>query len=178
MQREYNKPVAGRSLTNTIVNGFKTPKIKVRFSNVVHPFFYANAPEMPRYSLTCVLDAEENKKFIEQVLEIERREGTPTQFKNELKKQEDGSHIETGNHLLKFQLRENVPVMKIVGNRQPEPVKMTDEFPSGAVVEVVFDITRYVNKMTNKPGITCKGTTIYWHMDEVKSNDLDEESPF
>lgn len=73
---------------SVIMPGCKTPVLEVKFSNLIKPFFYPNSPNVPRYSITCVIDPIKNKDFLKSLQDIERAEKVDTILKNESENQE------------------------------------------------------------------------------------------
>lgn len=170
----YKESVHGRSKTPILITGWKTPKMKVIFSNVVKPFYYPNSPDTARFSLTTVVDPVEHKEFIEKLKKMEATEKCTTQFKDEMKKDEVGNLKPTGKYILKFQTKEGIPLFKMM-NGQPVPYETFKELPRETEVEITFEVARYTSKQTNQNGLSCRAIQILIHsMPEVAYKSFDE----
>lgn len=184
MVTSYKPPVEGKSLTKVLITNWKSPVAKVRFSNIVHPFYYPNSPGIARYSVTVTIDPEEHKDFIQSMVKMEKSEKANTQFKQEIRKGDETNPgpIATGNSLFKFQLDKSTPIFKIMEGK-PVPHTLEDELPRGSEIEVIFDISRYTNRTSNSYGISSRATKIIIHSlpeykEEASSVSEDETTPF
>lgn len=145
----YNRPVAGQPVTSVIAQNIETPLLRVKFSNIVNPFFYPNSPTVPRYSITCVLEPDSHEQFIKKLIHIEKKEGIIDSqiFKDEIFKDTSGQVFKTGNHLIKFQNRERVPVTIVQEGEESLLESLITEIPPDNKVKVVFDIIRYSKRV-------------------------------
>ena len=159
---QYRKPAPPRSLTPTLISGWKTPKLKVIFSNVIKPYYYPNVPQVPRYSITLVVDPIKNMDFVDQVTKMEKNENCATQFRVEIKKDENGFSNPTGKYLMKFHTREDIPIFKLE-NGKPVPFELTKEIPRDSELEITFDVSRYTSKQNGQNGLLSKATQILIH---------------
>jgi hypothetical protein len=160
----YKSPKAGQPLITTIISGCKSPLLSVKFCNLVHPFYYKNSPTIPRYSVTCVIDPEIDKDFLKGIQTIEKNEKVETIIKNETAK-DNGEYITTGNLLIKFQNKDQIPVYIQDGNKEPEIMELEDELARGENIIIIYDILRYTKKNTMKTehGISFKPSSIYYY---------------
>lgn len=163
-RRQYKAPQEGQPLMSVIVSGCKTPVLEVKFSNLIKPFFYPNSPNIPRYSITCVVDPKSNREFLSHIQSIEQNERVETALKLETRKEGD-SAVNTGKMLIKFQSKNNIPVFVIEGNSSPEEIDLTDELAKGEQIHIMYDVLRYTKKNTLKAehGISFKPTAIYYY---------------
>lgn len=162
-RRQYKAPVEGQPLMSTIVSGCKTPILNVKFSNLIKPFFYPNSPNIPRYSITCLIDPKNDEEFLKSIQTIEKTECVDSVLKNESAK-EGGTPVNTGKILLKFQSKNKIPVFVIEGTAEPEEIDLQDELAKGESVYLMYDILRYTKKNSLKAehGISFKPTAIYY----------------
>lgn len=163
-RRKYTAPQEGQPLMTVIVSGYKTPVLEVKFSNLIKPFFYPNSPNVPRYSITCVIDPKEHKQFLSQIQGIEQAEQVQSILKNETRK-EGNDVVTTGKLLLKFQSKNLIPVFVIEGNNAPEEIDLTDELAKSEQIHIMYDVLRYTKKNAFNPehGISFKPTAIYYY---------------
>ena len=178
----FKKSVHGRSQTPILISGWRTPKLKVIFSNIVKPFYYPNSPQMARYSLTVVVDPICHKEFMDKMKKMEHNENCATQFRDEMKKDESGNPQITGNSILKFQTKEGIPIFKML-NGQPVPYETLKELPRDTEVDVTFEVARYTSKQTGQNGLSCRAMQILIHsMPEIAYKSYDapesESAPF
>lgn len=178
----FKKSVHGRSQTPILISGWKTPKLKVIFSNIVKPFYYPNSPQMARYSLTVIVDPEEHKEFMDKMKKMENTEKCSTQFRDEMKKDEMGNPQPTGKSILKFQTKEGIPIFKLL-NGQPVPYETLKELPRDTEVDIIFEVARYTSKQTSQNGLSCRAVQILIHsMPEIAYKSYDapesESAPF
>lgn len=163
-RKVYTNPKPGTPLITTIISGCKTPALEVKFSNLVNFYCYNNSPNVPRYSVTCLIDPNEHKELLNTIHTIEKAEKVETILKNEHMKQGD-TLVNTGKVLVKFQSREKIPVFSAdeIENETPWPYTLEDELGKGEKVIVIFDILRYTKKNTMKHqhGISFKPSRIY-----------------
>jgi len=169
----YKNPKAGTPLITTISSGCKSPLLEIKFCNLVKPFYYPNSPTIPRFSVTCLVNPETHKQFLNGIQTIEKNEGVETIIKNETIKEQDG-HVTTGNVLIKFQGKDQIPIYIKHDNAEPELIELEDELARKEKIIVVYDILRYTKKNTMKTehGISFKPTCIYYY--PVKSSDKKE----
>ncbi len=160
----YKNPQAGQPLITTISSACKTPMLPIKFSNVVNPYYYANSPTVPRYSITCLVDPEKNKEFLKGIQTIEKNEKVDTIIKNDFVKQ-NGECFTTGNVLIKFQGKDRIPVYRIDENNEPQLMTLEDELAKDENIVVVYDILRYTKKNTMKAvnGISFRPSCIYYY---------------
>jgi len=167
----YRNPKAGQPLISTISSGCRTPLLQVKFCNIFNPYRYPNSPTVPRYSVTCLVDPEIHKDFLNGIQSIEKAEKVETLIKNETEKQ-DGEHTTTGKVLVKFQSKDVIPVY--LGGEFPKgetpKVELEGELGIGEKIVVVYDILRYTKKntMTIEHGLSFKPTCIYYYPSEDK----------
>lgn len=163
----YKNPQPGQPLITTISSGCKTPLLEIKFCNLVNPFYYPNSPTIPRYSITCIVDPEKHREFLNGIQTIENNEKVETIIKNECVK-ENGESINTGKVLIKFQSKETIPVYMKLNNSDPELIELEDELARNEKVIVVYDILRYTKKNTMKTehGISFKPTSIFYYTDK------------
>jgi hypothetical protein len=162
-----NASRAGTPLITSISKGCKTPILKVKFCNLVNPFRYPNSPTIPRYSVTCVIDPEKHKEFLNGIQTIEKDEKVESIIKNDTAKK-DGVQINTGNLLIKFQTKDIVPVYKQTiedGKKEDVLMALDEELSRGVRIVVVYDIMRYTKKNTVKTehGLNFKPCRIYYY---------------
>ena len=152
-------PQAGKSLTETIMSGFKSPPLKVKYSNNTKAFYYPNSPTIPRYSLTCTVDPREQKEFIKTIKTIETNEKCASSPLKVDTVKSEGEHIQTGLVMLKFSDKKPVPIF----TDEHCSSQFEGELPVGTDVIVKFDITRYTQKDTGACGLTLKPVLVYVH---------------
>lgn len=155
----YQRPVAGKPVTNTIVQNARTPKLKVKFSNVIKPFFYPNSQNVPRFSITCIVDPDQHMEFISKIQKLESSEYIidSQTLKDDVIKDNLGHIVTSGLHLMKFQTRDRIPVFRMNATGQKTPVNMISEIPYGDEIIIVFDVLRYTKKVA--PGLPNKGVS-------------------
>lgn len=155
---------AGQPVITVISTGCKTPPMKVKFCNLVNAYFYPNSPNIPRYSITCVIEPE-HENFLRSIQVIEKVEKVDSVIKNEYLKEKGGELVLSGNFLIKFQGREKVPVYVMNEQGEPEEIELEDEFDAGEKVVVVYDILRYVKKNSLKieHGINFRPSCVYYY---------------
>lgn len=171
----YKNPQSGQPLISTISTGCKTPRLEVKFCNLFKPYYYANSPTIPRHSVTCLVDTEIHKDFLNGVQTIEKNEKVDSIIKNETVKEGD-QHVTTGKVLIKFQSKDVIPIyivnklMDSEKESEPIPLELEDELGKGEIIMVVYSILRYTKKNTMKSehGISFKPSCIYYYPDEVK----------
>lgn len=170
-KRIYQNPEAGKALITAISTGCKTPKLEVKFCNLIKPFYFPNSPKIPRYSVTCMLDPENHIDFLNVIQTIEKNEGVETIIKNDMCKK-DKITVTTGLLNLKFQTKDLVPVF-IPNEADPtifDPIDLEDELAKGEMIIVEYDILRYTKKNTlqTEHGISFKPTKIIYFPSDVK----------
>lgn len=118
---------------------------------------------IPRYSITCSFNPEQEKEFLKAIQNMEKTEGVETVIKNETVKK-GGEHVLTGNVVIKFQGKDKIPVY-FFENEKPQEIEMQDELAGGEKVIVVYDVLRYTKKNSAKTehGINFKPTAIYFY---------------
>lgn len=163
----YKNPQPGQPLITTISSGCKSPILEVKFCNLVKPFYYANSPTVPRYSVTCLADPKEHAEFLKGIQTIEKNEKVETIIKNETVK-EGSEHFTTGKVLIKFQSKDQIPVYIANKNQEPAFLDLEDELARGEKIMVVYDILRYTkkNSMKTEHGISFKPSCIYYYPKE------------
>ncbi len=172
----YQRPVPGQAVTSILHKQVKTPKIKVKFSNVVNAFYYPNSPTVPRWSITCLLDPdkEQDQEFIAKIERLESREniqGSHT-LKDDVFKDRDGQIVKSGKYIMKFQTRDKIPVIVVKPGFPQIPAELKQEVAFGDQVIVVFDIVRYTKKgmsVEMNKGISYQPVLIYLHPFEGES---------
>ena len=144
----YQRPVAGKPVSQHVQKDAKSPKLRVKFANVARPFHYQSSTNVPRDSVTGVLDPDIHMDFIQKVIALESKEGiTDSQtLKDEIQKAPVGTVVTTGKHLMKFQTKDKIPVIICKAGYTQTPVELQDEIRSGVEVVVVFDVLRYTKK--------------------------------
>jgi hypothetical protein len=163
----YKNPKPGQPLISTISSGCHTPVLEVKFCSLVNPFRYPNSPTIPRYSVTCLIDPQENKDFLKGIQAIEKDEKVDSILKNETVK-EGKEHVNTGKIMIKFQTKDIIPIY--LGEEEnfmednPSQVELEDELAAGERVMIVYDILRYTKKntMQTEHGISFKPTRIWY----------------
>lgn len=183
----YQKPVAGQPVTIPVCTSAKTPSIKVRWCNILKPFYYPASPGVARYSITCLLDPNnpEHEKFIKNLIAMENKEGTDTVLKDDICKNEDGEPVKSGLHLIKFQTKDKVKILKIKDSVAQE-VSLSEELPYGSDVIITFDVIRYQQRIANqnpKKGLNFKPKSVTIVSVSTPSNtfqnkETEEEMPF
>ena len=158
-------------LVTTICSPCKTPKIKIRYSTLVKPFYYYSSPTIPRYSITCIFDPKENKEiidFVKGMQSIEKNEKVDTCLKRDFWKSKEGKEVYTGLYTIKFQSRDLIPVYIFDENGKPTPVELEEELKKNAEVVVVYNILRYTkrNSLNGDHGLSLKPSCIYLHTSE------------
>jgi hypothetical protein len=163
-RKQYKAPVEGQPLMTVILSGCKTPILDVKFCNLIKPFFYPNSPNVPRYSITCVIDPIKHKDFLKSLQDIEREEKVDTILKNESNKEGD-SHLNTGKILVKFQSKMKIATFVIEGEGKPEEIDLQDELAKGEKIYVMYDVLRYTkkNSLKTEHGLSFKPTAIYYY---------------
>ena len=160
----YKNQKAGQPLISTISSGCVTPLLKIKFSNLVKPFYYPNSPTTPRYSITCVIEPVNDKDFLKSIQTIEKNEKVETIIKNETEKK-DKQTVYTGRALIKFQSKEVIPVFI---RSDQEKIDLEDEIAQDEKVIIFYDILRYTKKNTasTEHGISFKPTRVYYFPQE------------
>lgn len=144
----YQRPVAGQAVTSVLHKDAKTPKFKVKFSNVVNPFYYPNSPTIPRWSITCTVDPEVDAEFIQKIEKLESKEsiqGSQT-LKDDVYKDREGQIVKSGKYIMKFQTRDKIPVIVMKAGFPSVPAELKQEIAFGDSVMIVFDVIRYTKK--------------------------------
>lgn len=144
----YQRPVPGQAVTSILLKDAKTPKLKVKFSNVVNEFYYPNSPTVPRWSVTCLLDPETDHEFISKIENLEAKEniqGSHT-LKDDVYKDRNGQIVKSGKYIMKFQTRDKIPVIVVKPGFPQIPAELKQEIAFGDSVVLVFDIVRYTKK--------------------------------
>lgn len=153
-------------LLSVISAGIESPIGKVKFSNLVKPFYYPNSPKIPRYSITVIFDPALHGEFLEGIESIEKNEGVDSIIKKETYKK-DGENVQSGNVIIKFQTKEKIKTFLCKKNNPEMPVEgqfLEDEIPKDSKIRVVFEILRYTKKNPFKVehGLSFKPTEIHW----------------
>ena len=179
----YQRPVAGQAVTSVLYKDAKTPKLKVKFSNVVTPFYYPNSPSIPRWSITCLLDSEStlDYEFMQKIEQLEAKEniqGSQT-LKDDVMKDRDGQLVKSGKTIMKFQTRDKIPVIVVKEGFPQIPANLKEEIAFGDHVVLVFDIVRYTKKgfsaEMNK-GVSYQPKMIYLYPNEPEEIPQNEQS--
>src|SRR5271169_1935044 len=91
--KSCERAVAGDPVTSILYRSQSTPALKVKYSNIVTPFYYPNSPNIARWSVTCLVDVDENADFMEQIEQLEKKENIKNSqtFKEDTYKDEEGS---------------------------------------------------------------------------------------
>jgi hypothetical protein len=165
----YRNPQVGQPLITTISKRCRTPRLEIRFCNLVNAYHYPNSPKIPRYSITCILDAKEHEKFLSGISAIEKNENVASIIKSDYEKN-DKEYVTTGKLLIKFQGKDIVPVWIESEEGDMHSLELEDEIAAGEKVEVVYDILRYTKKGTGniEHGISFKPTAIYYYPSKNK----------
>ncbi len=171
----YQRPVSGQAVTSIIQKDYKSPKLKVKFSNIFIPFYYPNSPTVARWSVSCLVDPEIDQEFVQNISAIEEAEnvqGSQT-FKDDVYKDRDGQIIKSGKFLMKFQTKDKIPVIVIKAGFPEVPADMKQEISFGDYAVVVFDIVKYTKKNVpfelNK-GISYQPKMIYLYPSDEENN--------
>lgn len=181
---QFKKPVAGKKAVDIVVSAMRTPKVEVKFSGVITPYYYNNdKSKNPTYSITLTIDAEKDSEFVDKMLSIFKKEKAPVLFKKELKKDESGSPIETGKMLLKFKTTPEIGIFSVDKTGYTSKVELASEISWGTDVELVFDVIKYLNRDTQTPAVYLKASSIYIHEKDQQIEDeymppVTEECPF
>lgn len=171
----YKKKKADNSaLLVTISSGCKTPLLTVRFSTLVKAFYYPNSPQIPRYSITCIVDPIKHKDFLEGIKSIEKNEQVESLLKRDYKKV-DGQNLYSGDFNLKFQTKDIIPVF-IEENSKYQRIMLEDELDIGEEVIIEYDILRYTKKNSDKEeyALSFKPTAIFYYPSEEKKENIQE----
>lgn len=168
----YKNPTPGQPLITSISTGCKTPLLEIKYCNIVNPFYYSNS-QIPRYSVTCLVDPLEHKEFIKAIQTIEKNEKVETIIKNDHIK-EGGEHLTTGKLLVKFQTKDKIPVYlhrpgnQIESLQKGDLMELEDELARGEKIMVIYDILRYTKKntMTTEHGINFKPSAVFYFPSE------------
>jgi len=155
----YQAPVAGKALTSVVVQGLRTPILRAKFCNNQKPFYYPNSPQIPRYSITCLVDPEADAEFIKTISSIEKRENSAqTVLKADITKN-DGGFVNTGLCLLKFNDKKPIVVVQRIGE-ELSPYSSHEDLPMGSEVMIDFDIIRYTKKGSSEVGLSLRPSLI------------------
>lgn len=171
----YQRPVAGQAVTSILYKDAKTPKLKVKFSNVVNPFNYPNSPTVPRWSITCLLDPELDVEFISKIEKLEAKEsiqGSQT-LKDDVFKDREGQIVKSGKYIMKFQTRDKIPVIVMKPGFPQIPAELKQEIAFGDSVILIFDIVRYTKKGVSidmNKGVSYQPKMIYLYPFEGEEN--------
>jgi hypothetical protein len=133
----YKNPQAGQPLISVISSGLKSPILEIKFCNILKPFYYPNSPTIARYSITCLVDPEEHKEFLNGLRTIEANEKVASIIKPDAAK-EGKQYLTTGKFLVKFQTKENIPIYVQYEDQEPEQIELEDEIAKGEKVSVIF----------------------------------------
>lgn len=163
----YRAPVSGQPLITTISSGCKTPLLEIKYCNLVKPFYYANSPTVPRYSVTCFADPSLHKEFLKGIQTIENNEKVESILKQDYVKKDEG-HVTTGKVIVKFQSKDLIPVYLGTNGESsetPATIELEDELARGEKIVIVYDILRYTKKNTIKTehGLSFKPSCIYYY---------------
>ena len=165
-KKVYKNPKMGTPLISTIVTGCKTPILEVKFCNLVNPYFYPNSPTIPRHSVTCLVDQEDHKEFLNAIQTIEKNEHVESILKNEITKSGTSSTY-SGKLLIKFQSKDIIPIFEGGEFKKGETpkVELEDELAPFEKIMIVYDVLRYTKKNTTKTehGLSFKPTCIYYY---------------
>lgn len=176
----YQRPIPGQPVTSILVKDARSPKLKVKFSNVFNPFFYPNSPTVPRWSITCLVCPDKDSQFAQFIQDLEEREKIKeSSLKEDVLKDRDGQIVKTGQYQIKFQTRDKIPVIVCKPGFPQIPAEIKQEIAFGDRAEVVFDVMRYTKKgvsMDMNKGISYQPKLIYLHPYEGEEFD-DSEAP-
>ncbi|VVB80748.1 Uncharacterised protein [uncultured archaeon] len=166
-KKVYTNPKSNSPLLSTISSGCKTPLLDVKFCCLVNPYRYPNSPLIPRYSITCVVNPQEEMDFLAAIQAIEKDEGVETVIKSETEKKND-EWVNTGNILVKFQTKNQIPIYLAdeMENGKPVQIALEDELGFGEKVKIIYDILRYTKRTkseTTQHGLSFKPTAIYYY---------------
>lgn len=186
----FDRPTAGQPVTQILAKEAKSPRVKVKFANVLTPFFYPNSPQVPRHSVTCIFDPDMHKEFIQKVHALEAKEKVENNqtFKPDTVKEEaSGQIVTSGKLMMKFQTRDKIPVIVCKDGFPQTPAELRQELIAGDEVIVVFDVVRYTKRVQpgqSAAGISYQPKLIYLYPCEQKqttahpSYEFDETMPF
>jgi len=171
----YKSPEKKKSLMSVVVSGCKTPVLSVKFCNLVRPFYYPNSPTIPRYSVATVFNPENHKEFFRAIQTIEQNEGVESIIKPDSKKVGE-EYEESGNLLIKFQTRNQIPVFAIKNGQkeeEAEEIELQDELARGEMIQVVYEVLRYTKKNTNPQeyGLSFKPLKIFYFPELSKNKE-------
>lgn len=180
----YQRPVAGQAVTSILYKDAKTPKIKVKFSNIINPFRYPNSPTIPRWSITCLLDPgiESDHEFIGKIEKLEAKEsiqGSQT-LKDDVFKDREGQIVKSGKYIMKFQTRDKIPVIVMKPGFPQIPAELKQEIAFGDSVIIVFDVVRYTKKGVSiemNKGISYQPKMIYLYPFEGEEESNYDQEP-
>lgn len=128
-----------------IAKDWETPWVTVANCNLLKPFYYANSPKVPRYSVIVVLDPRDKEvyDFISNIREIEKNENLKSLLRDQREVDpETNKKTLTGNKLLKISSNEPVEIF----DADFGEVIILDELEKGTNVKVFFDIKRWTKK--------------------------------
>lgn len=180
----YQRPVAGQAVTSIIFQNAKTPRVKVKFSNVVNPFRYPNSPTIDRWSITTIFHPDKHFEFIGQIEKLEAKEDIKDSqtLKDDVIKDREGQIVKSGNFIMKFQTRDKIPVIVMKPGFPQVPAELKQEIAFGDEVIILFDVLRYTKKGlasdANK-GVSYQPKMIYLYPFEGEQNaPTEEHTPF
>lgn len=157
----HNAQENAQQVIKTLKGCYQSPVLPVRFSSVKNPYKFANN-DIPRYSITLILDEKKNKHFISQLENLRTQQGAES-FRSEMSFVNDkGFKIGTGKSLIKFQGKEKIPVYYKDGSE----LELTSEIPEKTLVSVEFEIRCYLNKRTDQNAFNFKPVRIFIHSKE------------
>ena len=173
------------AVANTVIKNYQSPVMKIKFSNLANPFYYPTTPNIPRYSITCVLDPDKHREFLKMIRQIEEKDNIVSTIKDETSKDRQSGDIHTtGKYLIKFNGKDKIPVSFVRGDKALPPDSVFEEPKYGTECSVIFDIVRYNKKGTNDKGLSFQPSLVYIHETQQAKEDTNlfsapaEESPF
>lgn len=176
----YQRPVPGQAVTSILVKDAKTPRLKVKFSNIFNPFYYPNSPTIPRWSITCLVDPEKDHEFVEFIQKLEEKENIKDfSLKDDVLKDRDGQIVKSGSYQIKFQTRDKIPVIVCKPGFPQLPAEIKQEIAFGDRAIILFDIMRYTKKGVSvemNKGISYQPKMIYLYPYEGEEFD-DSQAP-
>lgn len=166
-----------QSLTKVLLKNYSSPVLKVKYCSLAKPFFYPSSPNIPRYSVTCILDPVKDKEFLKVIREIEEKDKIDNSLKDDTQKdRETGEVSTTGRYLIKFSGKEKIPVSYVKNDKALSPDMLVEELKYGTECSVIFDVVQFTKKDTKEKGLSFQASMVYVHDNKPVAED--EEMPF
>lgn len=171
-QQEQDEAQEGaQQVIKKLGDSYETPVLAVKYSSVKRPYKFANN-DIPRYSITLILDDKKNRSFIDKLEGLRARQGAE-KFRTEISFINNrGFKLSTGKSLIKFQRKEKIPIFDTEGYE----LELTDEIPEKTRVSVTFEVKCYLNKRTNQNAFNFSPSKIVIHETKEKEEN-EKENP-